>query len=387
MTGFEYRIAGEGTQLGTGTNSFSTTVFRSGSASWRANPTATNVSMSFEIRRSGAQVNFAQSVRFYMRLDVATNQNSTTLLQTGPSGNTGSRLSIDIAGTLRIAYGDGSSSVAGKSITAGDGVWHRIDIDANGTNRDLYLDGVLIASATGAVAATVQPSFAIGPTGTNPTIDVYFDDVSVFDSNIGAPASGANNQVVLLIPTAGTSAGGWTDGAGGTGDIHGSVDNIPPAGVAAGTAAAKIKNATSTTTGDYVATMQSYIAAGIPPGSTINAAYAVAAHGEEITTGNPKPGAVWISANPSQTAGTGPFEYGNNVVEGTYPTGWPSNPGVVALAPSVTLSTAPTATIRKNLASTRVVGCCFLGIYVDYTPPPIARPVTVLQAVNRASRW
>ncbi len=122
--------------------------------------------------------------------------------------------------------------------------------------------------------------------------------------------------------------------------------------------------------------MQTYLAAGVPANSVINAVQAISSDGEEITTGNPKPGALWIASNPTQSvqaSGVGTFDHGDNVIEGTYSTtannGWPTHYGVVAVAPSVTLSTAPTRTQRKVLASTRVVGCCFIGIYVDYTPP------------------
>lgn len=295
---------------------------------------------------------------------------------------------LQVNGAIQVLDGaSGGTSTSSNTLSVNDGVWHRIDVDASGSIRTLYVDGVQWAQSTGRATAAAQTSFKIVPNVTSVPVGhvLYIADVVVDDGSIGAPSG--NYKTALLIPTAGNNAGGWTDGAGGTGDIHGSVDNIPPTGVLASTAAAKIKNATSTTTGDYVATMQTYLAAGIPAGSTINAVQAIGSHGEEITTGNPKPGATWIASNPAQTAGTGTFDYGDNVVEGTYPTGWPTHYGPVSVAPSVTLGTAPTVTVRKNLASARVTGCCFIGLYVDYTPPnnPVGVVIQNNQAVNRAS--
>lgn len=388
LCGFEMQSTGEPFSK-TGTAAISTSVFRSGLASLQCNPSVGSAAVNFQIRPSGGTLTtFAQSARFYARFDAV----SGAALQIAAAGNAvsdaaGWILYINSSGTFTLGDGAGANnSTSANAITINDKVFHRIEVDSNGTSRTLYVDGVQWIAVTGITAAAAQTTFQLGSLVAI-TYNVFFDDLAVFDATIGAPATGANNIVALLLPTAGTNAGGWTDGAGGTGDIHGSVDNIPPVGVLASTAAAKIKNATSTTTGDYVATMQSYLVGGIPAGSIINAVQAICSHGEEVTTGNPKPGAVWIASNPAQTAGTGTFDYGNNVIEGTYPTGWPSHSGPVAVSPSVTLGTAPTVTVRKNLASTRVTGCCFIGMYVDYTPPPIAKPVTVLQAVKRASYW
>jgi len=383
ICGFEMGDVAESTNT-TGTISISTSVFRSGARSLRCNPTNNNGRVIFSNRAAGgSQPNIAQSFRFYIRIDSLPSVD--VPIASTSSTAAGTQLILKSNGTFSIRCGDATASATSSLALTADSQWHRVDADVNGTTRTLYVDGpTQWAQSTGGTSATPQTSLTLG-IDTSATADIYLDDVLLDDSSFGAPPSGANNKAIILIPTAGNNAGSWTDGAGGTGDIHGSVDNIPPVGVAASTAAAKIKNAATGSNLDYVATMQSYSAAGIPAGSIINAVQAICNDGEEAATGT-KAGGLWIASNPAQSASTTTFDYGDDGgALGTFPAQWATHFGAVSVNPSVTLSTAPTVTVRKVGSTNRVVDVDFMGLYVDYTPPPIGKLMQVNQAVKRAS--
>jgi len=101
---------------------------------------------------------------------------------------------------------------------------------------------------------------------------------------------------------------------------------------------------------------------------TINAVQAIWSDGEQVATGT-KAGDGWISANPTQSAGSGTFDYGDDLgALGDYASNWRTHVGPVTSSPTVTLGTSPTFTIRKTTATSRATDLCFAGIYVDYTP-------------------
>lgn len=390
ICGFEMQSVGECSsyETGAGAVTISTSVVRSGNASIKFIYIGADVAgwAAFQRRSAGGSlVAFAQSARVYT-FGGPIFGGATTVFVVGSGTSAGTNLVLLNTTTVRITDGAGGGEVNVTIPTWNPDVWHRWDLVVSGTTRTAYLDGVQIAQSTTGGTASPQTQIQIGRI--SDSTDVwYFDDLLVDDGVLPAPASGANNKVGLLIPTAGNNANSWTDGAGGTGDIHGSVDNIPPVGVAASTAAAKIKNAASGGNLDYTATMQSYTAGGIPDGSVINAVQAICNDGEEVGT-NTKAGNTWIASNPAQ--GTAPagstFDYGDDGgALGTFPTGWTTHFGIVTASPSVTLGTAPTVVVRKTTSSTRVVDVDFMGLYVDYTPPPIAKQVGGLQAVKRAN--
>jgi hypothetical protein len=386
MCGFEVNTVGEFTSV-VGSPSIQSAIVHSPGFAMRINAPFVATYAVFQSRPSGGTLaaNF-WSVAFYVYVNAASAANC-LVWSIGPSGGSPTallRFNNDLTVNLNI-NGFSANSVT-KLIV---GQWNRVVVGL-GTSvfaNFVFINGVFdIQSVNSTTVAQVEMRLGEGVvTGEGTDWDLVFDDVRWYNSSVASDVG--EYKVALLIPTAGNNANGWTSATGGTGDIHTGVANIPPTGVLAETAGHKINNATSTTTGDYVATMQTYSVAGVPPLSIINAVNAICSHGEEITTGNPKPGAIWVASNPAQTAGTGTFDYGDNVIEGTYPTGWPTHIGPVSSAPVVTLSTAPTVTIRKNLASTRVVACCFMGLYVDYTPPPIGTVKSIQQAINRASTF
>jgi len=389
LCGFEMQALGEAFSS-TGTCSISTAVKRTGAASLCCNPTSAQGFVTFQIRPAGGTLtNFAKSFRFYIRIDTLVGL-SVDLVTTGSLAAAGTILRLNSAGTLTIQDGTGAGGATSTSAFTADATWHRIDVDVSGTTRTVYVDGTQWAQSTGGGTSAAQNSVQLGiPSST--TCNIYFDDLAIDDGSIGAPSASSNNAILLCIPTAGNNAASWTDGAGGTGDIHGSVDNLPPVGVAAATAAAKIKNAATGSNLDYVATMQTYTVAGVPTGAIVNAIQAICNDGEEVSTGT-KAGGIWCASNPAQSASTTSFDYGDDTatVVGTFPSGWATHCGVVAVSPSVTLGTAPTVTVRKVGSTNRVVDVDFMGLYVDYSPagpPSIPTLQQYNQAVNRAANW
>lgn len=391
ICGFEMGGIGEFNSV-VGSPSIQTTTVRSGTYAMQVNNPGTATYAVFHSRPAGGVLAaIFRSVRFYLYIvsyPIATN--ASNIWSIGASGGT-QTIWLRLKEDGKLDLQDSSGATDNGNLIISLNAWHSIKVDVSTTpgSSKVYIDGVSALDAGTGPSSAAQVEMRLGQlinAQNSATANIFFDDVLVDDNSFSVSGLPGESKLALLIPTAGNNAGGWTDGAGGTGDIHGSVDNIPPTGVLASTAAAKIKNATSTTTGDYVATMQSYSVGGVPAGSVVNAVVAVCNDGVEVTTGGGKPGAIWIASNPAQSAGTGTFDSGDNgVIEGTYPTGWATHEGVVGVAPSVTLGTAPTVTIRKNLASTRVVGCDFMGLYVDYTPPPIGKLNQSMQAVKRAS--
>jgi len=277
-------------------------------------------------------------------------------------------------GTLQIATAAGTSRVDSAAGVVTTGQWYKLSFDASGGTRTLYLDDVQIAQSTGGVSAAASERIEVGydcwktgASGATVTFSFLWDDVITSNSSFGGP--GPSSGCKLLLPAADPGAlNSWTNGGGGTTSIFEGVNNRPPTGAAAATNGIKIKNAGSTANLDYVATMQTYTAGGIPAGATINAVMPICVDGEEVTTGT-KTGNIWCASNPSQTAGGNSFDYGDDLgALGTFPTLWMPHYGPATSSPSVTLGTAPTVTVRKTAATARVVDVTLLGLYVDYTP-------------------
>lgn len=380
ITGFEMSHLGE-FWGSAGTFSVTATAKRSGAYGIRVNPTDTNGYVEVRSVVAGATLrSFARSFSFWVYFVALPTGNTSSGCQlgwTGAGANVSTSYRVSVTGStystpsVLVATSDSGGNQFGTT-TLQTGVWYHIGVECGynaGVGTKVYLNKMLEATATGGTGTTATTSFCIG-TGTTSTCDYYIDDVVVDDATVtGGPSAGSQ---LLLLPTADPGAlNSWTNGGGGTTSIFEGVNNIPPVGVAASTNGVKIKNAASGSNLDYIATMQTYIAAGIPVGSKINAIMAICNDGEEVATGT-KAGGVWVASNPAQAAPGNTFDYGDDAgALGTFPTGWKTHYGPVTGNPSVIITTAPTMTVRKTGSTTRVVDVDFMGIYVDYTPPQV----------------
>jgi hypothetical protein len=276
------------------------------------------------------------------------------------SNLTGNILSINPDGTLY----HGGLAVSGTTALS-TGRWYVIGW------RMVTGTSVACLTIDGATEITGSPGAISGAqtrVGCNDTVaagfTVYYADLRIDDSAI---PSGLG-KVPLLLPTSDNARNGWTGGVGGTTNLFQAVDNTPPVGTDTETDTTQIESATNSATDDCDFNMTTYSAAGIGASDTINAVQALCVHGEDITTGT-KAGALKIVSNPAQSV-EDTFNYGNDAgALGVYPTLWTVTQGTTQDAPTISsLSTAPVLRIGKRTATTRVVSCCFMGMYVDYTP-------------------
>lgn len=239
--------------------------------------------------------------------------------------------------------------------------WYRVGFRTVAvTSGDLItIDGVVEVSGTIATGLNA----AIGVGDANAGFYIFDADDFVQDNTAWPDA----DKVLFLLPTSDNARNGWTGGVGGTTNLFNAVDNVPPIGTATETDSTQIESATNSATDNYDANVQSYSTGGIVSGDTIKAVQAIAVHGEDISTGT-KSGAVTVVSNPAQAAET-TFTYGNDGgALGTWPSVWITTYGALTLNPSVTLATSPVVRVGKRTATTRVVSCCLLGLYVDYVP-------------------
>lgn len=362
----------------TGTVSVTSSVKRTGSYSLRSNPTAGSgwAAISSRIAGGGLTDFFGgYPGGVCLRIDSLPSVNTRIVeFRSGDGATVGYYLQLNTDGTLTVRENAGASPVSSTLAFTADQRFHVIQLNRSGTS--VTVDGVpwITISAAGGGADQIRIGSNIDGAG-NVTCDLYFDDfwlqINQSDTDDNPP------NIVMLLPAADPGAlNSWTNGGGGTTSIFEGVNNRPPTGAAASTNGSKIKNAANGGNLNYTATMQTYLAAGVPVGSKINVVVPICNDGEEVGTAT-KAGNLWIASNPTVGAGANTFDYGDDVgALGTFPTGWATHWGFPSSNPSVTLSTAPTMTVRKTTSTTRVVDVDFMGIYVDYTPPAILNVIS-----------
>jgi len=361
--------------LTSGTVSISSSIKRTGSYSLRSNPASgTGYAKFLYVLPGGASSRtFSKSFRVYIyfasmptgtgaaltigriRYVVDPDFDYATLNISGSGHATPGRLSV------------GSGALGSTTLTTG--LWYRIEMDVGyvgGGGFRLYLDGVQEATFNINGPITAADTIELGCISST-TADIYFDDLLVDDDTFATTGFPGAGQVILLPPVSDNTDGTWLAGAGGT-SLFDAVDNFPPAGAATPTNTSQIKNA-SKGTNDGLINCRTYTDGGVGASDTINAVMGICADGEAIATGT-KTGGIWVNSNPVQSAPGNTFDYGDNVgALNGYPTNWATHVGPVAVAPSVTKGSSPVIGFRKYENTTREGHICFLGVYVDYTPP------------------
>lgn len=317
---------------------------------------------------TGTGLSFAQSFRFYMQV-IHLPGSTIAIAFTGSIG--GLQLNMDSTGHL-IMQTDAGNATSSNAFTV-DGLFHLVTVNNGynaGAGAQVAVDGVTWASqTTGTAAAHTSFRLGCGSADTVGGFEAYFDDVLVDNASATLPAGGA---ILSLSALGDTSVGSWTAGAGGTTNLFAAVDYVPVGGVADGSATntSQIHNSNATGNQDYTVNCFSGQEMGLTPSATLNALQAIACEGTATATA--RAGALWVASNPAQTAGTGTFQYGTSagvtLIVGTFGTGWATTVGPCAQSPSVTLTTAPTMTIRKVDANAQVVDVCLMGIYYDFQP-------------------
>lgn len=306
-------------------------------------------------------------------------------------------VSVDQNGALYAWCGAGLSGASTLTITTG--VWYRIEFQITytltapstwtNTVDAVRLNGVdlaLTASDAGVSSATesVAPQAGWLETGVGVSAVCYLDDFAINDTSGSSQTSWPGDGKIVLLKTISDSAvgSGWTDDAAAATTIWDAITNTPPVGIADTTASTglhQIRNASSATA-DYDANMTSYATAGLSPLDLVVCVQPMIATGAPVATAA-KTGAQQIVSNPAGGSDAFPAntnQFWNGTAAGTYPTGWKISRGTVIYAPAVTIGTSPV--MRCDITggtSTRIAMCCWMGIYVEYTPvavKPIMAP-------------
>ena len=302
----------------------------------------------------------------------------------------GTLCSVRIKSDNTLYLADQSNAQIGSvSAAISADAWHKVDlsvqINAGATDQaSFYLNNTLVASTTtGNFSDSAPGAFDFGLFGT-PTAGsiLYVDDYLLQDSTGSSNNTRPGDEkVVLLLPVSDNALGNWKDGAGGTTNIFGSVDNVPPIGVSVATSGAsnQIENNVNAATNNYDANLRSYTAAGIGSSDTITALRHYAVVGSDSTTGSDT-----ISHSIVSNPAIGATSTSCDIVAGTFPTSWNYGKGTLTENPSVTMGTQPVMRVQKVTASTRANSCCAMGMYVAYIENPEAGRLRGIQMIGCA---
>ena len=102
----------------------------------------------------------------------------------------------------------------------------------------LWLNGVQVASATGLSLTTgFLYGWRVGMLGFEASREMIVDDIALNDTTgINDTGLSLDSKIGYLLPTGiNANTGGWVGGAGGAASV-GAVDNLPPIGLAPGSA-------------------------------------------------------------------------------------------------------------------------------------------------------
>jgi hypothetical protein len=103
-------------------------------------------------------------------------------------------------GTL-VNYWWGSDMRASPTILAN--TWYTATVSFNGTTRNMYLNGILVASDTPGVDAAAGDNFSIGVTNSTEYFDGVLDNVAIFNTAL-TPAQVAADEAQMVPEPAGT---------------------------------------------------------------------------------------------------------------------------------------------------------------------------------------
>ncbi len=368
------------TNVGTGANTIITATKRTGTRAFQHDGTAANGAPSLRLPFTTALgIRYFTSVWIYIPSSAGMPAVSNLqILRFRSTPNLVAAAALHSTGKIRLLDSAGTQVGSDSAATITTDTWYKLSLACEvGTGSvdfaEVQLDDVSVASTSGAaLSETAITDVAFGPFSNIGINKILITDDFVLNDNVGSAHNTwpGNDKIVLLLPTADAARdAGWLNGAAGTTNLFEAVNNIPPAGVAvtSSTATSQIENAVSTTTEEYDATMTTYSAAGIASGDTISAIFPVTEGCSSSTTGTDTIG-IEVESNPVI------FELAASVDAnaGTYPTSWIRGQGAISENPTVTLGTAPVMSLRKNVATTRIHTCCFMGMYVSYIPgsPP-----------------
>jgi hypothetical protein len=364
-------------EAGVGTISRDTTIKRSGTSS-RSHTRGASFGLVYTTQSWGTRGLFGYYARMYFRVNALPSSTARIMYMQESAGGALAGARLTAAGKIQLFNETGSPAQIGSdsAATVTTDTWYRLELyvktAAGATDAcELRLDGVSVASGSGLSLSENQIIRLfmgwVNDAGANGRT-FWIDDVAVNDdqgaTNNTWPGEGS---IVYLDPTADSAlTGSWTAGAGATTSLFDAVNNVPAAGLAAGSATntSQIKNTnTADTTGNYDATMQSYTTAGLLSTDTITLLQPVAQHG--TSAGVNVTGGLRVVSNPAEAEES--FSIGRGVAIGTYPTQWATWWGAAINSPSVTLGTQPVMRVGRRGVQAAEAHICGMRIAVEYT--------------------
>jgi hypothetical protein len=225
--------------LEAGAPTISTSTFRTGSRSFRSNPTGV---ADIRVQTSMAGSNFLV-VRLYIRFAVKPNQDCYLICtRDGGASDVLGLAYRNFDGKLYCAVGSTMANLGASPFTFSTNTWYRVDLKIDQTigakKCDAKIDGTTLGQATGTGGTTNSGKLHLGTqqTFTAPTADVFYDDVLMSYTAADYPLGAGSVQ--HFVPTAdGThntgAAGSFIKGAAGanitnsTTDAYLLIDDVP----------------------------------------------------------------------------------------------------------------------------------------------------------------
>jgi hypothetical protein len=207
--------------------SISTSIKRSGEASWRVNTTSSISAFNKYFVNTPTQGKYW--VRIYLYIATSPSARHNILNLNGAAKRIGVRLNT--SNQLELWNEEDTVQIGSASSALSTATWYRIELHADtttlsSTSAELRLNGSTTASGTANLAAAFD-RIQFGVMDTNSTSDLYFDDIA-----INGPSSATNNwpgegKIVHMQPNADGDNVAWTDFGGNSVDYD-EVDEITP---------------------------------------------------------------------------------------------------------------------------------------------------------------
>lgn len=183
-----------------GSPTVQSSVVRSGSYALQVNKSggSSHYLQVFKRAAGGTAIAAFNSFRFYIQIGSL----PTTLCQIT---NGSASISIDTTGAIKYL------SVISTNTLSVDGLWHLIEVYGSTSTGFVYVDVDGVNWLISAGSMTAAASFSIGAISSSSAINIYFDDIAIFDTE--SLGWRGDSKQVLLLPTADPGAlNSWTDG-------------------------------------------------------------------------------------------------------------------------------------------------------------------------------
>ena len=228
-SGIELNATGSGVEFTVASNfTIDTTTVRSGTYSYRSNPSASADNFQYDFATSDQTKSLY--FRFYMRVASAplSVADIFTVYNTANAAKVSLRLNTDL--TLDVFNNEDAAIVGTGHAALSTNTWYRVELKVDTTTISTTavegkVDGTSFGSGTINLATGIAKSF-LGSNVAVETFDIYFDDIA-YNDNSGSfqnswPGEG---EIIHLRPDSAGDNEAWNDG---TGTTFAEVDEVTP---------------------------------------------------------------------------------------------------------------------------------------------------------------